>query len=104
MEIRFFHDDVEKFIRGLEKPTIAKVLRTIDLLETFGHKLGMPHSKAIGGELFELRVRGRQEVRLIYTFHRSTVVILHGFLKKSDKIPQNVLAVAITRKTTLDRT
>ncbi|HLD18332.1 MAG TPA: hypothetical protein VJB99_04710 [Patescibacteria group bacterium] len=48
MEIRFFHADVEEFIRGLEKPTIAKVLRTIDLLETFGHKLGMPHSKAIG--------------------------------------------------------
>jgi phage-related protein len=102
MEIQFAHDEIETFIRTLEKTTIAKVLRTIDLLETFGTKLDMPHSKAIGGKLFELRIRGRQEVWLIYTFYRSSAVVLHGFLKKTDKIPQRELRVAIARKDALD--
>ena len=43
MEIRIFDISLEKFIRSLQKPTIAKVLRTIDLLEEFGQKLGPPH-------------------------------------------------------------
>jgi len=41
MEIRNFDDSIEKFIKSLEKQTIAKVLHTIDLLEEFGHQLGM---------------------------------------------------------------
>lgn len=32
MEIRIFDNQLEKFIQSLEKSTIAKVLRTIDLL------------------------------------------------------------------------
>lgn len=63
MEIRIGHT-IEKFIEFLEKPTIAKVLRTIDLLEDFGPQLGMPHSKKIEDGLFELRIRGKQEVRI----------------------------------------
>jgi phage-related protein len=104
MEIRFAHDDIERFIRKLEKPTIAKVLRTIDLLETFGHRLGMPHSKSIDAHLFELRVRGVQDVSLLYTFHDSVVIILHGFVKKTDRIPSKELSLAMARKRDLEET
>jgi len=86
MNVKFF-DKIEKFIDSLEESTIARVLRTIDLLEMFGHELGLPHSKKIEPRLFELRIRGRQEVRLFYTFHHSTAVIVHGFIKKSERIP-----------------
>lgn len=85
---------IEKFIKSLERKTIAKVLRTIDLLEKFGSHLGMPHSKKIANHLFELRVRGMQEVRIIYSFYKSTIVLLHGFIKKSPKIPQKELRMA----------
>jgi len=54
MRIQLFNISVEKFIQSLEKPTIAKVLRTIDLLEEFGPKLGMPYSKKIERNLLEL--------------------------------------------------
>lgn len=43
MEIRIFDTSLEKFIKSLQKPTTARVLRTIDLLEKFGQKLGPPH-------------------------------------------------------------
>lgn len=102
MEILFFDEDTEIFVTKLEKTTIAKVLRTIDLLERFGHQLGMPHSKNIDSSLFELRMRGQQEIRLIYTFHNNQAVILHGFVKKSQKIPQKEIAVAQRKLLTLD--
>lgn len=103
MEIRIFDDSVEKFIHSLEKSTIAKVLRTIDLLETFGSRLGMPHSKKVGANLFELRVRGRQEVRIFYTFQETSIILLHGFVKKSKKTPPRELQVALQKWKTLDR-
>lgn len=103
MEIRIFDDSVEKFIHSLEKSTIAKVLRTIDLLETFGSRLGMPHSKKVGANLLELRVRGNQEVRIFYAFHKTSIVLLHGFVKKSDKIPFRELQVARQKGRALDR-
>lgn len=71
MKIQIFDNTLEKFILSLEKITIAKVLRTIDLLEQFGFKLGPPHTKKIAHNLFELRIRGRQEVRIFYTFSKT---------------------------------
>ncbi|EKE14699.1 MAG: hypothetical protein ACD_12C00336G0002 [uncultured bacterium] len=81
--------DVEKFITTLGKPTIAKVLRTIDLLERFGHQLGLPHTKKVRSDLFELRIRGQQEVRIFYTFQKREIILLHGFVKK---VPENPTA------------
>lgn len=103
MEIVFFDESIEIFLTKLEKQTIAKVLRTINLLERFGHQLGMPHSKNIYHKLFELRIRGKQEIRLIYTFHNNKVVILHGFIKKSQKILKRDLNTAQQKLLGLDK-
>ena len=52
MEIRLLDVSLSKFIKSLQKPTIAKVLRTVDLLEEFGPKLGAPHTKKISAFSF----------------------------------------------------
>ena len=91
MEINFFDEDLVKFISNLEKHAIAKLLRTIDLLEKFGFKLTLPHSKKTGNELFELRIRGKIEVRIFYTFQKFTIILLHGFVKKTQKFPKKHL-------------
>jgi hypothetical protein len=80
--------DVEKFIKSLEKATIAKVARTVVLLEKFGFRLTMPHSKKVSDNLFELRIRGQQEVRMLYCFHKDEIYLLTGFVKKSPTIPK----------------
>lgn len=85
--------EVEKFIYSLEKQTIAKILRTIDLLERFGHQLGMPHSKKVSGAIFELRIRGQQEIRIFYCFYRGAACLLSGFVKQSQKTPRNQLRI-----------
>ncbi|OGH71116.1 MAG: hypothetical protein A3C90_01525 [Candidatus Magasanikbacteria bacterium RIFCSPHIGHO2_02_FULL_51_14] len=102
MNVRFFDDHLEKFIRNLERRTIARVLRTIDLLELFGNELGMPHSRKIGGRLLELRVRGQQEVRILYVFHKDRAVLLHGFVKKSQKMSRRVLQLTQQKLRVLD--
>lgn len=102
MEIRILDDSLERFIEGLEKPTIAKVLRTVDLLEKFGPNLGLPHSKKISARLFELRIRGAQEVRIFYTFYKSRIFLLHGFIKKSPRIPQKEIRIALQKLKRLD--
>ena len=92
---------VEEFIKSLQKPTQAKVIRIVELLEKFGNNLGAPYSKKINNKLYELRIKGKEEVRILYTFDTGKVVyLLHGFKKKSQKTPREEMEVAGKR---LDR-
>lgn len=84
-------------------PTSAKVFRMFELLDRFGHELGMPHSKNIGGGLYELRIRGIQEVRLFYAFHKGVALLLHGFIKKSQRIPGKEMKIVRQKLDALDK-
>lgn len=103
MNVKLFDSKVEQFISALEEETIARVLRTIDLLQAFGNQLGLPHSKKVEARIFELRIRGKQEVRICYTFHGGDAVLLHGFVKKSERIPRKEIAATRNRLKALDR-
>ena len=94
---------LEKFIASLEKPAIARVLRTVDLLETFGNNLAMPHSKKVLGKLFELRIRGKQEIRIFYAFLNGAAYLLHGFIKKQQKTPRREIEQAILKFNSLTK-
>ena len=74
--------------------------RTIDLLERFGIALGMPYAKHVEGELWELRARsGTSQYRIIYfLFTGKVFVLLHGFAKKSGRIPERDLKTARDRR------
>ena len=98
MEIKFFNQDIEKFIKNLNTPTQAKVLRMLDLLEKFGNNLGMPYSKALSGGLFELRTGGKEKVRIMYIFYNNVAVLLHAFIKKQSEIPKRDMEIALARK------
>ena len=102
MNIRFFDSQLENFIYSLDKATFAKVLRTIDLLEMFGNQLTLPHSKKVQARLFELRILGKQQVRIFYTFHKEEAFLLNDFVKKSNRIPKKELSLAIQKLKTLD--
>lgn len=88
--------DVELFIRSCDKNTVGKIVRLIRLLETFGHILSMPHARHVEGAIWELRIRGKQEVRLFYGFSPDSVaVIVHGFIKKTQKTPRREIDYAL---------
>ncbi|MEJ0073767.1 MAG: type II toxin-antitoxin system RelE/ParE family toxin [Candidatus Saccharibacteria bacterium] len=93
------HTPVEDFIRSLQPATIAKLRHQLNLLAEFGLQLGMPNAKPIGNGMFELRVRGREEVRALYLFHTGkTIIVLHGFKKKTMAISRKDLNIARGRK------
>lgn len=102
MDIIFLDDEINKFIYTLPKETIAKVLRTLDLLEKFSYKLGSPHTKKIQKNLFELRIIGKDQVRLFYTFIKPNIIVLCGFRKKSQKIPTRELRRALMKLKSVD--
>lgn len=91
MEIKFFHTNIEKALDKFDKKTTARIMYTIDILQEFGPRLGMPHSKKIDYKLFELRV---QAIRIFYTFYYDKIVILHMFVKKTQKIPKKEIDLA----------
>lgn len=88
---------VKEFIYSLDEATFAKILRNIELLEKFGAMLKMPHCKKINKELYELRIRGRREVRILCVFIKGGISLPHGFVKKSDKIPLKDIELALLR-------
>lgn len=88
---------VEKFIKSLQRPAIAKVTHGISLLEKWGSQLGMPRSKRLAGNLYELRIRGNEEIRIFYTFSGRKIYLLHAFKKKSQKTPGKEINLALSR-------
>ena len=78
---------------------MADFARIVELLMEFGPNLRMPHSRAMGGGLFELRPRGREGIgRVFYCFVvGKRVVILHAFIKKTEETPKQDLRIARRR-------
>ena len=92
---------VERFLESLTVKEAAKAIRTIELLEEFGNKLGMPHSRHLADKLSELRMRGKREIRIFYCFHKNKVFLLHAYIKKTQKTPEKELGRARAAKADL---
>lgn len=90
---------VEDFIKSLQPSAIDKITRQLELLEEFGPLLPMPHARPMGGGLYELRIRGKQEIRMFYVFSKGTsIYVVHGFVKKTQQTPKKEMAIARKHK------
>jgi phage-related protein len=86
---------VEAFIESLPLAERAALRARIGFLSEVGNRAREPLSKSLGGGLFELRARAS---RIFYCFKAGgTIVLLHGFIKKSQKTPGRELEVALKR-------
>lgn len=92
---------IEEFIKSLDSSTVSKVTHIVDLLEKYGFLLGLPHSKKITTDLYELRIRGKEEIRIIYAFVKRNIYLLHAFKKKTERTPQKEINTATNRFNTL---
>lgn len=64
----------------------------------YGWPLGMPLVEKLEAELWEVRVRVPDGIaRVIFTVSKEQMILLHGFIKKSQRIPARGLATARTR-------
>jgi phage-related protein len=60
-----------EFLRGLPEKMRAKAFRGIDLLKTFGYRLGEPHAKTLKntGGIKELRIKCGTDIARLFYFH-----------------------------------
>ena len=66
----------------------------------FGWPIGMPYSRPLSRGLFEVRrdISSGRIARVIFFIKDNKMVLLHGFIKKTQKTPQTDLDLAIKRK------
>ncbi len=97
--VAYFHARVQREIETWPVGILADYARIVELLMEFGPDLRMPHSRALGGGLFELRPRGRDGTgRALYCYVKGQcVIILHAFIKKTRAAPARELALARKR-------
>lgn len=97
--IEYFHSRVKTEIEGWSDGVLADYARIVELLMEFGPHLRMPHSRAMGDGLFEMRPRGSEGIgRVFYCFAvNRRIVILHAFIKKTQGTPEHEIQTARRR-------
>lgn len=97
--IEYYSDVVEAATLALPDTLAARYIVLTRRLETVGPNLGEPHTKAMGEGLFELRLKGAEGIaRVMYcTLIGQRIVMLHCFIKKSEKTPRNDFRLARER-------
>jgi phage-related protein len=60
----------------------------------------MPLVRSLGGELWEVRSRLPQGriARIIFCVEQQEMILLHGFIKKTQKTPRREIDLALKRK------
>lgn len=98
-EITYFHERVLAEIESWPVEVLADYARLVELLMEHGPSLRLPHSRAFGDGLFELRPRGREGIgRAFYCFLVGRrVVVLHAFIKKTQQTSDRELKLARKR-------
>ena len=83
----------------MTEETQDKFLYKKELLEYFGPKLREPHTKSIGGGIFELRFKGKEgAIRVLFFFYyKRRIILVHGFSKKTQKTPRKEIRIATER-------
>lgn len=88
-----------EFLDSLDHKQQTKILRLIFQIEEYGLISIIPHTKKLSGTpLWEIRILGKDNLRVIYIVPiKNEVVILHGFNKKSKKTPIKEIQIALKR-------
>lgn len=81
-----------------QKKIIGEDIKTIEM----GWPLGMPLVKNLGRGIWEARSNFKNGIaRIVFKMHENQMVLLHGFIKKSQKMPSQDLEIALKRAKTL---
>ena len=97
-------EPVRDWLRGM--PAADRRIIGTDLVTVqFGWPVGMPLCRPLHGGLWEVRsnLPGNRTARLLFFVHEGRIGLVHGFIKKTRKTPDEDLGVARKRKKELER-
>ena len=97
--ITFFNEKVERETLAFPPGILANSLHIMEMIEEHGPALGKPHTAPIGGGMFEIRAKGKEGIgrSLFCGIKNQEIVILHSFIKKTQKTPKKDLDLAKRR-------
>ncbi len=91
---------VEAELTALPADMRARLAHIVELMVEVGpQRMRAPHVRPLGDKLWEMRMTGRDGIaRAIYMLaSERRIVILHAFVKKTQKTPQDALRLAAQR-------
>ncbi|MBE0616226.1 MAG: type II toxin-antitoxin system RelE/ParE family toxin [Burkholderiales bacterium] len=97
--ITYYSETVQADIMNLPDTLAARYIVLTRRIAALGPNLGEPHTKAFGEGLFELRLKGAEGIARVFfcTLVGRRVVMLHSFIKKTDKTPPRERWIAEAR-------
>lgn len=103
--ITYYSREVQDDILNLPVTLQARYIALTDRMIKYGPNLGLPHTDAFGGGLFELRLKGAEGIARVFfcTMVEQEIIILHSFIKKTQKTPEKELKLAKKRMRELKR-
>lgn len=83
-----------------DRRRVGEDIKTVE----FGWPVGMPTCRPLGGGLWEVRTNLQDRTaRVLFCIHERRMVLLHGFVKKTPKTPDDDIALALSRKRKLEK-
>jgi phage-related protein len=97
--IEYYSKGIQDDIFNLPVTLQARYIGLTDRMMEHGPHLGLPHTDAFGGGLFELRLKGAEGIARVFfcTMLGQKIVMLHSFIKKTQKTPEKELKIAKQR-------
>jgi phage-related protein len=97
--IVYFSDEVMRVILEFPAGIQARYIHLTERMVVFGPNLGMPHTRALGTGLFELRMKSPEGIGRVFfgTLPGRQIMMLHAFVKKTPKTPTRELKIARKR-------
>ncbi len=89
----------KKFIESLSEKQQRKVAHILAHITEYGLIPAIPHMKKLAGTpLWEIRILGQDNIRIFYaTIISGSILLLHGFIKKSQITPAREIQTALNR-------
>ena len=98
-EISYYSEAIQEEILSFPPGIQARYIHLTERMKIYGANLGMPHTKPMKDGLFELRMKSKEGIgRVFYcTLVNQKIIMLHSFIKKTQKTPPKELKTAISR-------
>jgi len=90
---------VIEFLEGLDKKTNARFQWSLEQVRILNVQARVPLVKHVDGKVWEIREESNTNIyRILYFFYTGKrIVLLHGFAKKTSKLPRRELDIALKR-------
>jgi phage-related protein len=98
-QISYYNEALQEEIYELPKTLVTRYVMLTQRMIAIGPNLGEPHTKAFGNSLFELRLKGAEGIARVFycTLVGKRIVMLHSYVKKSERTPLREIETAEAR-------